>query len=154
MVPGRKKQMINPFVPRGNGESLTVLQQKIIPPVMCWLSPHPVNTPGCALCFVAMPEGTKISSEDVVFSSSGFCLTVGKLLKCSKTCLVRIHPSCRNKTIFMSCTLKMEIQHSSQTYSICERDHTVVVTAWDDTNTLKLWCRVSQKGWACFNGPM
>lgn len=59
VIPARRNQKINLFVLRGNGESLTASQQKIISPVMCWLSPHPVNRPGCALCFVAMPGGTK-----------------------------------------------------------------------------------------------
>ena len=41
--------------------------------------PHPVNTPGCALCFFAMPLGT--SSVDVTFYALCSRLIVGKIVK-------------------------------------------------------------------------
>lgn len=57
------------FVLEEPGESLTLARENN-PPVICCSSPRPVNTPGCALCSRAAPEGTKIrcGGDAVLFS--------------------------------------------------------------------------------------
>lgn len=86
-IPEGRKQMVNLVVLRRKGESLTLLEHKLIPPLVCWLLPHPVNTPGCALCFFGYALRDKNKFRRCFFSMllSDCGETVKALKETSKT---------------------------------------------------------------------
>lgn len=126
------------FVLEEPGESLTPARENN-PPVMCWSSPRPVNTPGCALCSRAAPERTKIScGGDADFFSP--CALVWSWEKCwraqrSDVTATKWQKQDNINAMHSGITL---VQSSSEACRVCERCRTVIVTAWDGTEALKL----------------
>lgn len=78
-VPGSTRRTINLFVHRGKDESLTLLQQKIIPLVMIVTTPCKYTWMCSLLC--------------------GYACSLTECGISTERCVMQIHPRCRNKTI-------------------------------------------------------